>query len=109
MNITFPNISPQTMKKYPLYVLIAFLSSLAGYFMNNSNNSQKETVAFYKNDALNAKKARDSVEKELSNLKDALLIQNGIIQDYRKVVTKTDSIAKNNIKKPATYIIKLKK
>lgn len=77
--------------------------------MNNSNNNQRESIAFYKGDAANSKRQKDSIEKELSNLKDALLIQNGIIQDYRNVVTKTDSIAKRNIKKPAIDIIKLSK
>lgn len=105
MNIILPTISPEIMKKYPLYVLIAFLSAIGGYAINASSNSQKQIIQFLAVDNKRLKRMVDSLDKANSDFKDALLIQNGIIKEYRTIDYK-DSLTNKKIKHSAIQLLK---
>lgn len=109
MNILLPTISPETMKKYPLYVLVTFLGVVAGYSMNSNSKAQRETIHILVIENKRLREENDSLVRTNSDFKDALLIQNGIIKDYRAVVKKTDSLTKKTLKKPAIELLKLNK
>ena len=109
MNIVLPSISPETMKKYPLYVLVVFLAAWAGYAMNSSSTAQKQTIEILVADNKNLRQQVDYLYKANLDFKDAILLKNGIITDYKNVVKRTDSLTKKTLKRPSTALLNLKK
>lgn len=106
MSITFPTIALADLKKYPLQVLIAVLLVLLGYFINSSANSNTDREKEKDTQIIRETKRADSLDKELSNFKSALIQQMGLATKYKSAFDKADSITKTEIRLPAKTVIK---
>lgn len=106
MSITLPTIALADLKKYPLQVLVAILLVLLGYFINSASNTSEKRQRETELRAVNAERQRDSIERELSNFKDALIQQAGLANKYKSAFERTDSITKRAIRMPTKIVIK---
>lgn len=100
MPLNIPQYSLKEIKKYSLEVLVTILIVLLVYFIRSSKEDTSKLTKSFEERAIRAEFKRDSLERELSLFKDALI-------KYNTGISKLDSATKN-LEQTSKSIIKVK-